>query len=116
MRILVCGGRHYRNARAVRDTLDAFRDDTYQVTLIEGRCRSGADRIARLFAFLWGWTCEGYPADWNRYGRRAGPIRNQLMLDASEPDVCIAFPGGNGTADMVRRVRTTEIPLVEVSE
>ena len=42
------------------------------------------------------------PADWTKHGKAAGPIRNQKMLDEC-PDLVVAFPGGKGTADMVRR-------------
>jgi hypothetical protein len=65
----------------------------------------GADRLA---AEIWqpqGGTIEAYPADWKAHGKGAGPIRNQRMLDA-KPDIVIAFPGGSGTADMVRRARS----------
>jgi hypothetical protein len=44
-------------------------------------------------------------ADWNTHGRAAGPIRNQRMLDEVKPELVVAFPGGRGTADMVRRAR-----------
>ena len=48
--------------------------------------------------------CETYPAAWDR-GRRAGPERNQRMIEIGEPDGGVAFPGGCGTADMVRKAR-----------
>ena len=40
-------------------------------------------------------------AEWHRLGRKAGPIRNQRMLDEGKPDLVVAFPGGTGTAGMV---------------
>ena len=66
------------------------------------------------------------PADWSdlshpgavirtsRYGQydaRAGHRRNQSMLDEAAPDYAIAFPGGTGTADMVRRIIAARLPL-----
>ena len=52
--------------------------------------------------------------------KSAGHIRNQVMLDKGKPDVVVAFPGGRGTADMVRRaegagieVRRIKWPLVD---
>src|SRR5690606_30354012 len=62
-----------------------------------------------------GWHVVAYPADWRRHGRAAGPIRNQEMADAGA-DLCIAFPGGRGTADMVRRARAAGIPVRSVPE
>lgn len=54
------------------------------------------------------------PADWARYGRRAGAVRNQRMLDEARPELVVAFPGGTGTADMVRRTHAAGIPLLDL--
>lgn len=55
-----------------------------------------------------------YKADWTKYGRSAGPKRNQQMIDEGKPDYGIAFPGGQGTADMVRRLKAHHIPVLEI--
>lgn len=55
-----------------------------------------------------------YPADWNKYGKRAGIIRNIEMLDKETPDMVLAFPGGVGTAHMVREARARGIEVREV--
>lgn len=44
-------------------------------------------------------------------GKAAGPIRNQRMLDEGKPDLVVAFPGGRGTADMVRRAKAAGVPV-----
>jgi hypothetical protein len=59
--------------------------------------------------------CSVYMADWDGLGRKAGPIRNQRMLDEGKPDLVIAFPGGRGTADMVRRAREAGVEVVELA-
>src|SRR5262249_16770583 len=41
--------------------------------------------------------------EWDELGKKAGPLRNQRMLDEGKPDLVVAFPGGGGTKDMVRR-------------
>jgi ABC-type sugar transport system substrate-binding protein len=87
----------------------------YPITcLINGGCH-GADQLARNWAKKFGVTQETYPADWSK-GRIAGPIRNQEMIDRGKPDLVIAFPGGKGTADMVRRAREAGIPVQEVEQ
>lgn len=47
------------------------------------------------------------------YNAAAGGIRNQQMADFG-PQLCIAFPGGSGTADMVRRAHAAHIRVIEV--
>ena len=52
------------------------------------------------------WLCVGTNAniaDLLTFGRSAGAIRNRDMLDTGKPDLVVAFSGGRGTADMVRR-------------
>lgn len=60
-----------------------------------------------------GFWVEDFPADWERNGRAAGPIRNRQMLDG-KPDLVIAFPGGKGTADMVAEAKRRGIAVREV--
>jgi hypothetical protein len=84
------------------------------VTVIEGGAR-GADALAASWVRNPGWEGtvehEQYPAEWSLHGKAAGPIRNQEMLDVGKPDVVYAFPGGRGTADMVRRANKAGIEV-----
>jgi hypothetical protein len=82
--------------------------------VIHGDAR-GADRLAGEIANAAGIPVESYPADWVKHGRAAGPIRNQLMLDVAKPDVVLAMPGGNGTADMVRRAKAAGVAVVVIT-
>lgn len=102
MKILVCGGRDYRNVTAVDLALSRVHAKKPITQIIHGAAR-GADSLAKRWAEQNGIPHAAYPADWNANGKGAGPIRNQRMLDEGEPDGVVAFPGGSGTADMVRR-------------
>lgn len=57
-----------------------------------------------------------FPADWKTYGRAAGPIRNQQMLDEGKPDLVLAIHPESGitagTSDTVRRATKANIPVV----
>ena len=107
--MLVCGSRDYTDRKHLWDTLDQLHAITPIGLVIEGGAR-GADRLARAWAIARGIEFKAYPADWKRYKKRAGPIRNQQMLDEAHPDAVVAFPlalplpeKGSGTADMVNR-------------
>lgn len=92
MRILVTGSRDWDDRGAIEGALDA-RETWWEVgspTLVSGACPSGADRIAEELAEGWGWKIERHPADWERYGKRAGFIRNDQMVQLGA-DVCLAF-------------------------
>lgn len=125
-RVLVCGGRDYARVAIEGDTVDAKRavrqaarlirvlnaavDRLYMDELIHGG-GTGADEAAANWAASVGLPTQVYRANWTAHGRAAGPIRNQQMIDEGMPDVVIAFPGGNGTADMVRRAEAAGITV-----
>jgi hypothetical protein len=123
-RVLVCGGRDFVDRDMLFRTLDTetprTEPDAYgndmplNVTIIHGDCPTGADLFADDWAAVNWCSVEGYPADWQMHGRAAGPIRNQRMLDEGKPDLVIAFPGGRGTADMVRRAMRAGVKILEV--
>lgn len=75
----------------------------------------GADTLAGLYAADHGIDCVAFPANWERHGPAAGPMRNQRMLEVAKPELVIAFPGGKGTADMVRRARKAGVPVNEIT-
>lgn len=113
-RVLVCGGREYGDRSRVFSVLDKYHAEVGVDLLIDGAAR-GADQIAHEWAVAVGVPTERYPADWNAHGSFAGPMRNRVMLKEGRPDLVIAFPGGVGTRDMVRKARKADVEVVEIS-
>ena len=114
MRVLVCGGRDYADRASVFSELDALRERHGPLTVIQGGA-PGADMLARM------WCRDqkrvhmiNEPADWKAHGRAAGPIRNGVMLAECKPSLVLAFPGGRGTADMIRQAEAAGVPVVRV--
>jgi len=101
MRIIVCGGRDYQDRTTLFEVLDQLHEEEGIDLLIHGNAR-GADQLAGQYAENRGILVEIYPPDWS-LGRKAGPLRNQRMIDDGKPDAVLAFPGGRGTDDMIRR-------------
>lgn len=113
-RVLVCGGRDYVDAKRVAHVLGCYHRYSPITCLIEGGAR-GADNLAYTWAQLHGIQTETYEADWKTHGRKAGPLRNQRMIDEGKPDLVIAFGGGRGTADMLRRAQAAGIDWGHIS-
>lgn len=108
-RVIVCGGRKYDDRQAVREVLAELPAGAMIVT---GGCPTGADAIVADEALKAkaGFIVEAWPAKWERYGRKAGPIRNQEIVNAGA-EFCVAFPGGKGTTDCVTRCLAATIPV-----
>lgn len=102
MRILVCGSRHFYDWRLLEDTLYEIEKEEPINTVIHGAA-AGADSLAEQWANYRFNIIERYPADWKKYGKAAGPIRNRQMLTEGRPDLVVAFLAADskGTADMV---------------
>lgn len=93
MRVLVTGSRTWQAPEIIMQALAeawAVRTRGDEFIVVHGACPSGADAIAEKICRHFGWHSEKHPADWKRYGRSAGPVRNNEMVKAGA-DVCLAF-------------------------
>ena len=113
IRLLVCGGRGFRDWDLLSRTLANIRAAEPIARIIHGGA-DGADRLADRWAVENGVPVSLYLPDWDNLGRAAGPRRNQYMLDDGKPHRVIAFQGGRGTADMIRRAKKAGVPVIEV--
>jgi ABC-type Fe3+-hydroxamate transport system substrate-binding protein len=134
VRVLVCGGRNF--GRVPRDTpaneianaiakaeaekqflnlvLNWHHNDEPFTALIEGDAK-GADRLAGKWAEANQVPLYKFIADWKRLGLAAGFVRNSEMITEGKPSLVIAFPGGNGTKDMINQAKRAGIKVIEVN-
>lgn len=111
--MLVTGDRNWTDRSLILTELKEFPPGT---VVIEGGAR-GADTLAKRVAeSLFGEdSVEEYPADWAQFGRAAGPIRNQQMLDEGFPTTVLAFHSNiaesRGTRDMIKRALKVGVPV-----
>lgn len=126
MRVLVCGSRTWDDDTIMMMVLGHFgRGDV----LIQGGAKGADAQAASIWKGL-GLEVQAFPADWTRYSKGAGPIRNQQMLDEGKPEIVLAFKNEflrdqvfetyvvkakGGTEDMVRRARAAGIPTYIIS-
>lgn len=120
MRVLITGSRDFDDPAAVTrvhmvmNMVLALCDLLGQkLTVVHGACPSGADQIVDVWARAHqyaGVTVEAHPADWARHGRRAGPMRNEKMVDLGA-DLCFGFLKNNssGTQNCLSLARNAKI-------
>lgn len=109
MRLLICGDRNWDNVESVLAQIELLNPSV----VIEGEA-TGADIIAREVAKHLGVPVLAFPADWNKHGRAAGPIRNAQMLKEGRPDFVLAFhhniEKSKGTKNMIMIAEKAGIP------
>lgn len=110
MRILVCGGRNYWKPSNINRAL-AHLHATRGITVLIHGAAPGADKLADDWAAEVGVHRLPFPADWERHGKAAGPIRNAQMLRIGRPQAVVAFPGGTGTLDMIQQAQAAGLPV-----
>lgn len=136
MRVIVCGGRDYDDKASLHAALDMFHVKHPITQLIQGGA-TGADALAKDWATQNNVPQVQYDAAWadldvnpvlirfrngKPYNALAGATRNQLMLDEQQPDAVIAFPGGKGTWDMLKRAYAAKrgtrpgLEVIEIKE
>jgi|SRR5215467_16308907 len=110
-RVLVCGDREWSHYDSIRATLEVYPAGT---VVIHGAAR-GADTLADQVAKELGFDVEPYPAEWDKYKKAAGPIRNSQMLTEGRPTEVHAFHNtlehSTGTKDMVTKAQKAGLPV-----
>lgn len=101
-KIIVSGSRDFSDYNLLKTTLDSFIENhpDNHIVIISGTAR-GADKMGEKYARERGYQLLSYPADWKRYGKMAGFIRNGIM--AKNGDALVAFWDGEskGTKNMI---------------
>jgi len=112
---LICGDRNWTDREKIRDRILKLINQygNRSLLIIEGAAR-GADTIAGAVASGLQVSLQVFPAQWDKYHRAAGPIRNRQMLD-EKPDLVIAFhsnlENSKGTKDCVQEAKKRGIPV-----
>lgn len=106
--VLVCGSRDWEDRDAINQRIAELPEGS---VVIQGGAR-GADIMARHAAVLAGLHWAEVPAQWHQHGKRAGVIRNRVMLDL-KPELVIAFQcnGSRGTQHTIDEARRRGIPV-----
>lgn len=112
-RILITGSRHWSDTAIIEKAiLAAVEDRPASTVVVVHGAAPGADTLAAEVAEKYGFRVEAHPAEWEKFGRAAGPTRNRVMVRRGA-DMCLAFPtqGSRGTYDTVRRATAAGIPV-----
>ncbi len=102
-RVVIAGCRDYTNYEEAREYIDCCISDMRQkhkIIVVSGGAK-GADALGERYAKEHGLCVERHPAEWERYGRGAGPKRNREMAQTADMIICFWDEKSKGTKSMI---------------
>lgn len=100
VKIIVAGSRSFSDYEMLKEKLDELIKGRKNTEIVSGTAK-GADLLGEKYARERGFEIKRFPADWDKFGKKAGYLRNEQM--AKYANACVCFWDGNsrGTKSMI---------------
>lgn len=102
MKVIIAGGRNFTNFNTVSDAIEA---SGFEITEVVSGMAKGVDTLGEVYALGKNIPVVGFPADWNKHGRAAGPMRNKEMAEYANALIAVWDGISKGTANMIMQAR-----------
>lgn len=99
MRTIIAGSRSIDDYQAL---CKAVQESGFEISQVLSGAATGVDILGERYAREHGLPVLRFPADWKRYGRAAGPIRNRLMAQQAEALIVVMLPNSPGSKNMIQ--------------
>ena len=110
-KVIIAGGRDFTDYNLLVSSMDFYLSDVKEeIEVVCGEAR-GADSLGKRYALEKGYSVKSFPANWNKYGKPAGFIRNKEMAEYADAVVCFWDGVSRGTANMVNLAKEYSLPL-----
>ena len=109
MRVIIAGS---RDIKTVEPVYRAIKSSGYVITEIVSGGARGVDTLGELWGEIKNIPVKVFPADWDKYGRAAGPIRNQEMADYCDAAIFIWDGKSAGTKNCIECVSKLKKPYI----
>lgn len=111
MKVIIAGPRYVTDFAIVKQ---AVKQSGFDITQVVSGGARGVDTLGELWAETNGVKFIRFPAEWNKYGKAAGPIRNKQMAEYVAPDgalVAVYDGSSRGTGDMIKRATSLNLKV-----
>ena len=115
MKLIIAGGRDIGKKWCwgmITDLLQEFQLENIS-EVVSGACK-GIDDLGEWYAFNMSKSVKKFPADWDKHGKAAGPIRNKEMAEYADALLLIWNGKSRGSASMKREMEKLGKPIYEV--
>ena len=110
-KVIIAGGRDFSDYDLLKVKMNRILSNiTDEIVVVSGNAR-GADSLGEKYATEMGYKLEKYPANWDKYGKRAGYLRNEQMADVAHACVCFWDSKSKGTKHMIDLANEKKLKL-----
>jgi hypothetical protein len=107
MIVVIAGSREYTYAFRLEK---AIADSGFEITEVVSGCARGVDHMGEVWAAKHGIPITKFPADWDKHGKAAGPIRNEQMSEYADALILLMYPDSRGSANMLKCMQKLNKP------
>lgn len=105
-KVIIAGSRTYSDFEKLCQVCDYLLQYKSDIEIVSGHHKDGADKLGEEYAKQRGYPVQQFPADWDRHGRAAGPIRNSEMAEYGDALIAFLDEGRcRGTKDMIYQAK-----------
>lgn len=109
--VIIAGTRHKIDPQLLEQ---AIAESGFDITCVISGAAQGVDLLGERWAQDRGICVRSFPADWERYGRGAGPRRNEEMACVGEALIALPCAHSKGTKDMIERARRHRLKIFQM--
>jgi YspA, cpYpsA-related SLOG family len=112
MRVIIAGSRSIDDYAKV---CDAIQQSGFAISRVVSGLAGGVDMLAVRYALEQGLPCDPFPAEWKKWGRRAGYLRNQQMAQYADALIAVWDGKSPGTRHMIEVAKARGLPVYVTS-
>lgn len=109
-KVIIAGSRSFNDYDLLKQKCDKFLSQKTNIEIVSGTA-NGADKLGERYARERGYILKQFPADWNKYGKGAGYIRNGEMSDYGEALIVFWDGKSRGTEHMIKTAKSSGLKV-----
>lgn len=102
MKCIIAGSRKFHYMYKLEEVI---LKSGFDITEVVCGLSRGVDELGWIWATANNIPIKEFPAEWGKYGRAAGPIRNEQMAEYGDALICLMYEDSRGSANMVKCMR-----------
>jgi hypothetical protein len=114
VKTIIAGSRNFTDPTLVEMAVELARNHIQVTEVVSGQCE-GIDRLGEIWATTHDIPCSYFPADWDKHGKAAGPIRNSEMVNYADALIAVWDGRSRGTMDVIKKARTKGLKVAVYS-